>query len=256
MSTNNKIKKIEINHKRLLGVLNLISSEEFEKNLDKLNYLIKLIETDDEELENIVIGVYSDKNSLKETVPIDIIIITSIKTYIINIDYEDPITKEVKTKVHSQETGWKRLKLFKKINQKEIIIHRLLVLGAIYCEQLNSINISSKYEFEEMLKHIPAIDYSELTRQIRADGKSNVDGSEVELDITDDMNTLSIIKFIYNKLKNDTLRINLLGVEDDKTYITLENTTHILKFEIGLIKKTVTLIRKTKEEKEREQWVY
>lgn len=258
MSTNNSkntIKKIESNHKRLLGVLNLISSEEFEKNLDELDYLIKLIETDDEELENIVIGVYSDKNSLKEIVPIDIVIITSAKTYIINVDYEDPITKEVKTKVHSQETGWKRLKLFRKINQKEIIMHRLLVLGAIYCEQLNGINISSKYEFEEeILKHIPAMNYTELAKQIRAEGKSNVDGSEVELDITDDMNTLSIIKFIHNKLKNDTLRINLLGVEDDMTYITLENKTHILKFEIGLIKKTVTLVRKTRKEKEREQW--
>ena len=248
MNTNNSKntlkQKIEINNRRLLGVLNLISSEEFEKNLYEIDYLIKLIETDDKELENIAIGVYSDNNSLKEKVPIDIVIITSAKTYIINIDYEDPITKEVKTKVHSQETSWKKLNSFCRCNKREIILNRLIVTSAIYYEQVNNINTSSKYEFMEIFKEITAIQQSELTKQINAEGKSNEDGSEIELDITDDMNTLSIIKFVYNKLKNDSLKVTLLGVKDDMTLINFETSNHLLKFEIGLLKKTVTMIKK------------
>ena len=248
MNTNNRKntskQKIEINNRRLLGVLNLISSEEFEKNLDELDYLIKLIETDDKELENIVIGVYSDNNSLKEKVPIDIVIITSAKTYIINIDYEDPITKELKTKVHSQQTGWKRIDIFSKYNKREIILNRLIVSSGIYYEQVNNTAITSKYEFMEIFKEIPAIQQSELTKQIKAEGKSNEDGSEIELDITDDMNTLSIIKFVYNKLKNDSLKVTLLGVKDDMSLISFETSNHLLKFEIGLLKKTVTMIKK------------
>ena len=248
MNTNNRKntskQKIEINNRRLLGVLNLISSEEFEKNLDELDYLIKLIETDDKELENIVIGVYSDNNSLKEIVPMDIVIITSAKTYIINIDYEDPITKELKTKVHSQQTGWKRIDIFSKYNKREIILNRLIISSGIYYEQVNNITISSKYEFMEIFKEITAIQQSELTKQIKAEGKSNEDGSEIELDITDDMNTLSIIKFVYNKLKNDSLKVTLLGVDNDMSLINFETSNHILKFEIGLLKKTVTMIKK------------
>ena len=248
MNTNNRKntskQKIEINNRRLLGVLNLISSEEFEKNLDELDYLIKLIETDDKELENIVIGVYSDNNSLKEIVPMDIVIITSAKTYIINIDYEDPITKELKTKVHSQQTGWKRIDTFSKYNKREIILNRLIISSGIYYEQVNNITITSKYEFMEKFKEITAIQQGELTKQIKAEGKSNEDGSEIELDITDDMNTLSIIKFVYNKLKNDSLKVTLLGVDNDMTLINFETSNHILKFEIGLLKKTVTMIKK------------
>lgn len=248
MNTNNRKntskQKIEINNRRLLGVLNLISSEEFEKNLDELDYLIKLIETDDKELENIVIGVYSDNNSLKEIVPMDIVIITSAKTYIINIDYEDPITKEIKTRVHSQQTGWKRIDNFSKYNKREIILNRLIISSGIYYEQVNNITITSKYEFMEKFKEITAIQQGELTKQIKAEGKSNVDGSEIELDITDDMNTLSIIKFVYNKLKNDSLKVTLLGVDNDMTLINFETSNHILKFEIGLLKKTVTMIKK------------
>ena len=240
MNTNNRKntskQKIEINNRRLLGVLNLISSEEFEKNLDELDYLIKLIETDDKELENIVIGVYSDNK--------DIVIITSAKTYIINIDYEDPITKELKTKVHSQQTGWKRIDIFSKYNKREIILNRLIISSGIYYEQVNNITISSKYEFMEIFKEITAIQQSELTKQIKAEGKSNEDGSEIELDITDDMNTLSIIKFVYNKLKNDSLKVTLLGVDNDMSLINFETSNHILKFEIGLLKKTVTMIKK------------
>lgn len=248
MNTNNRKntskQKIEINNRRLLGVLNLISSEEFEKNLDELDYLIKLIETDDKELENIVIGVYSDNNSLKEIVPMDIVIITSAKTYIINIDYEDPITKEIKTRVHSQQTGWKRIDNFSKYNKREIILNRLIISSGIYYEQVNNITITSKYEFMEKFKEITAIQQGELTKQIKAEGKSNVDGSEIELDITDDMNTLSIIKFVYNKLKNDSLKVTLLGVDNDMTLINFETSNHILKFKIGLLKKTVTMIKK------------
>lgn len=248
MNTNNRKntskQKIEINNRRLLGVLNLISSEEFEKNLDELDYLIKLIETDDKELENIVIGVYSDNNSLKEIVPMDIVVITSAKTYIINIDYEDPITKELKTKVHSQQTGWKRIDNFSKYNKREIILNRLIISSGIYYEQVNNITITSKYEFMEKFKEITAIQQGELTKQIKAEGKSNEDGSEIELDITDDMNTLSIIKFVYNKLKNDSLKVTLLGVDNDMTLINFETSNHILKFEIGLLKKTVTMIKK------------
>ena len=248
MNTNNRKntskQKIEINNRRLLGVLNLISSEEFEKNLDELDYLIKLIETDDKELENIVIGVYSDNNSLKEIVPMDIVVVTSAKTYIINIDYEDPITKELKTKVHSQQTGWKRMDNFSKYNKREIILNRLIISSGIYYEQVNNITISSKYEFMEIFKEITAIQQSELTKQIKAEGKSNEDGSEIELDITDDMNTLSIIKFVYNKLKNDSLKVTLLGVDNDMSLINFETSNHILKFEIGLLKKTVTMIKK------------
>lgn len=248
MNTNNRKntskQKIEINNRRLLGVLNLISSEEFEKNLDELDYLIKLIETDDKELENIVIGVYSDNNSLKEIVTMDIVIITSAKTYIINIDYEDPITKEIKTRVHSQQTGWKRIDNFSKYNKREIILNRLIISSGIYYEQVNNITITSKYEFMEKFKEITAIQQGELTKQIKAEGKSNVDGSEIELDITDDMNTLSIIKFVYNKLKNDSLKVTLLGVDNDMTLINFETSNHILKFKIGLLKKTVTMIKK------------
>lgn len=243
-SKNTSKQKMEINNRRLLGVLNLIPSEEFEKNLDELEYLIKLIETDDKELENIVIGVYSDNNSLKEIVPMDIVVITSVKTYIINIDYEDPITKELKTKVHSQQTGWRRIDTFSKYNKREIILNRLIVSSGIYYEQVNNITITSKYEFMEKFKEITAIQQGELTKQIKAEGKSNEDGSEIELDITDDMNTLSIIKFVYNKLKNDSLKVTLLGVDNDMTLINFETLNHILKFEIGLLKKTVTMIKK------------
>ena len=235
-SKNTSKQKMEINNRRLLGVLNLIPSEEFEKNLDKLDYLIKLIETDDKKLENIVIGVYSDNK--------DIVVITSAKTYIINIDYEDPITKEIKTRVHSQQTGWKRIDTFSKYNKREIILNRLIVSSGIYYEQVNNITITSKYEFMEKFKEITAIQQGELTKQIKAEGKSNEDGSEIELDITDDMNTLSIIKFVYNKLKNDSLKVILLGVRDDMTLINFETSNHILKFEIGLLKKTVTMIKK------------
>ena len=96
----------------------------------------------------------------------------------------------------------------------------------------------------EKFKEITAIQQGELTKQIKAEGKSNEDGSEIELDITDDMNTLSIIKFVYNKLKNDSLKVTLLGVDNDMTLINFETSNHILKFEIGLLKKTVTMIKK------------
>ena len=231
MKVNNLMKqKLEFNRQRLEEVISLIKSKETE--VGELQNLVN----NNSELINIIIGVYSDNK--------DIVIITSAKTYIINIDYEDPITKELKTKVHSQQTGWKRIDIFSKYNKREIILNRLIVSSGIYYEQVNNTAITSKYEFMEKFKEITAIQQSELTKQIKAEGKSNEDGSEIELDITDDMNTLSIIKFVYNKLKNDSLKVTLLGVKDDMTLINFETSNHLLKFEIGLLKKTVTMIKK------------
>lgn len=222
--------KLEFNRQRLEEVISLIKSKEIE--IEELQNLVN----NNSELINIIIGVYSDNK--------DIVVITSAKTYIINIDYEDPITKELKTKVHSQQTGWKRIDTFSKYNKREIILNRLIVSSGIYYEQVNNTTITSKYEFMEKFKEITAIQQGELTKQIKAEGKSNEDGSEIELDITDDMNTLSIIKFVYNKLKNDSLKVTLLGVDNDMTLINFETSNHILKFEIGLLKKTVTMIKK------------
>lgn len=231
MKVNNLMKqKLEFNRQRLEEVISLIKSKETE--VGELQNLVN----NNSELINIIIGVYSDNK--------DIVVITSVKTYIINIDYEDPITKELKTKVHSQQTGWKRIDTFSKYNKREIILNRLIISSGIYYEQVNNINITSKYEFMEKFKEITAIQQGELTKQIKAEGKSNEDGSEIELDITDDMNTLSIIKFVYNKLKNDSLKVTLLGVDNDMTLINFETSNHLLKFEIGLLKKTVTMIKK------------
>lgn len=231
MKVNNLMKqKLEFNRQRLEEVISLIKSKETE--VGELQNLVN----NNSELINIIIGVYSDNK--------DIVVITSAKTYIINIDYEDPITKEIKTRVHSQQTGWKRIDNFSKYNKREIILNRLIISSGIYYEQVNNITITSKYKFMEKFKEITAIQQGELTKQIKAEGKSNEDGSKIELDITDDMNTLSIIKFVYNKLKNDSLKVTLLGVKDDMTLINFETSNHILKFEMGLLKKTVTMIKK------------
>lgn len=220
--------KVKIQKQRIEEIQNIVNIEE----LQKLSNI---------ELADTVIGVYNNQSSQSTQ---DIVIVTTAKIYIINVDYIDPITKEVKTIVNSKATTWKRLANLSSRNKREIILNRLIVTEAIYYEQVNNIITSSKYEFMKLFNNVPALTLSEITKQIKTEGESNVDGSEIELDITDDMNTLGIIKFVYNKLKNDSLNVVLLGVENDITYVSFEKDSYLLKFEIGLLKKTVTLKKK------------
>lgn len=206
-----------------------------------------------EEADNVVIGLYTHSNNKLEnnnrgrcdfdvTDYAEVIIMTSEKTIIMHLNYLDTIKRKIGTYVKIHNTSWKRLPDLAGMNRKEVLIERIVITAALFYEKTQKVKITSKEDFLKIFNSVEAIEPGVIAKSIKEKGICNDTGNMKILDITSDKNTMSILKTIYNKLKNDSLKVNGSGAYNDVTYISFEYNNCSLSFEIGINSKRVELI--------------
>ena len=197
------------------------------------------------EAENIVIGIIAHSNDrtkntkfgaceYKDADFAEISVITSEKTILMHLNYKNPITKKIGNYVEVKNTSWKVMPaLGIRGNRRKSLIDRVVVTAANMVEQSENRKFKSKNEFIDYFNHVEAIDPKEITKRIKNEGVMNNFGNLLLLDITYDEMKINILIMIYNKLKNESLRLVSSGGFDDRTYVEFEVGNNKLSFDMS-----------------------
>lgn len=188
-------------------------------------------------VDDIVIAVLPGKNrkagvcKTEEADYATVRVITSEKTIFMEINKMHPITRRVGTEIEIKNTSWKRLEDIRGTrNRKANLINRILVTSALHYERLNRVKVYTKDEWTSIFNRIEAAELKTLTSKVKREGISLVDGALLRVPITNDDMLMSIFKFVYNKLKNETMKCVGAGALNDSTIISFEIEQGTLTF--------------------------
>ena len=198
------------------------------------------------EAENIVIGIIPHSNDRTKNIKFgaceykdadfaEISVITSEKTILMHLNYKNPITQKIGNYVEVKNTSWKVIPaLGIRGNRRKSLIDRVIVTAANMVEQSENRKFKSKNEFMNYFIHVEAVDPNEITKRIKNEGVLNNFGNLKILELNHDDMKIKILKMIYNKLKNESLRLSSSGGFDDRTYVEFEVGNNKLSFDMSL----------------------
>ena len=142
--------------------------------------------------------------------------------------------------VKVDKVQWRKLEdIRNKPNRREVLLNRLIYSFASIYEMDTESRVSSKDEMIHILNRTSAIELKELTDLINQKGYLNSTKTMKVLNVTFDNEMLNIMKFIYNKIKNDSLRLTGSGAVNDKTYCSFECDGTELDVEVSMNKLVV-----------------
>lgn len=210
--------------KSKLGVF--IPSNDLEAFAD---YIIECI-SDTELAEVVTVGLYTHKNQTInddkncETMEADfaeIKLITPDKTLKLFVNYKDIVTRKIGTYVEVLNTSWKRFKpITEGQSRKDWIIDRIVVEAAMIAEKHNNKRYKTKEEFIKYFNSVEAYEPNEVIKRIKTSKVTRDNGMRIlPLNTYGDEAVLKTLKMVYNKLKNDTLKVNIAEGKEDKTHI-------------------------------------
>lgn len=227
-------------------------------NLEKQKYGVEISGTEllpfmtyfrecmvNDEITDIVVGITPHSNDRAKNIKSgvceyedadfgEVSVITSEKTIMMYLCYRNPITKKICNYVNVRNTSWKKMPDFRATrNRRQSLIDRIIVTAAIMCEQKDKKKFKSKNEFLEYFYHVEAVEPNVIAKRVKTEGSLNSVGNLKYIDVTYDEMKINILKMIYNKLKNESLRLTGSGGYDDKTYVEFEYEKYILGFDIG-----------------------
>lgn len=201
-------------------------------------------------MEKIIISVQPYSNDshkfpnnvceIKDADFVDLLIITPDRTINTHINKMNPITREVGTYIDITNTSWKNIRnIGNGRNKKEVLLDRIIFTAADYVERTEHKEFVTREEFMSYFNRIEAIDTKPLIGKIKNCGVS-INGQPMRrYEFTRDDLTLPILKFMYNKYKNDSLRACGTGAYNDSTLISFETDGKTLSFQISYNKKFV-----------------
>ena len=210
-----------------LGVF--ISSKDLTPFAD---YLIECMK--DNELVNVAtVGLFTHKNQAPidehkncETMEADfaeIKLITTDKTLNMFVNYKDNVTRKIGTYVEVHNTSWKRFKpRTEGQSKKDWILDRIVVEAAMIAELQTNKRFKTKEQFLKHFNSVEAIEPNEIIKRIKT-SKITRDGGMRVLNLSEleEKEIIRVLKMVYNKIKNDTLKVTVAEGKEDKTHVEL-----------------------------------
>lgn len=195
------------------------------------------------EAKDMVIGIYTHSNNCKLNNSIglcdykdadfaEVVVQTSEYIISIKINYkmiciiERELTERLGHYIKVDKVDWKKLEdIRNKPNRREVLLNRAVCSFASIYENKADMKTKSKDEMIHILEEAKAITFEDAI---------NIVGTLKVLNFTCEDGLLEIMKFIYNSLKDGSVRLVGSGAVNDKTYLTFENEGTELEIEMDM----------------------
>ena len=204
------------------------------------------------EAKDMVIGIYTHSNNCKINNSIglcdykdadfaEVVVQTSEYIISIKINYKKiyVINQRLKERlghyIKVDKVEWKKLEdIRNKPNRREVLLNRVVCSFASIYECVAEVKIKSKDEMIHILEEAKTITFEDVVNQINTEGFTNIISTLKVLVFTYEDELLEMMKFIYNNLKDGSVRLVGSGAVNDKTYLTFEHAGTEMEIELNM----------------------
>lgn len=204
------------------------------------------------EAKNMVIGIYTHSNNCKLNNGIglcdyknadfaEIVVQTSEYIISIKINYkkiyviERELTERLGHYIKVDKVDWKKLEdIRNKPNRREVLLNRAVCSFASIYETHTNKRVNSKDAMLHIIAGAKTITFEEIANKVKNEELENNAKTMNILILTYKNELLEVMKFIYDNLKDGSMRLVGSGAVNDKTYLTFENEGTELEIEMDM----------------------